>query len=72
MTLAMTADSRDGRPALRNLIKVESIDADGLRSTDRMGMSELYWMVQVAGKGRPPIVVEDRVAQELEGPQVAS
>ena len=53
MTPATTADARGGRPTLGNLLKVEIIDADGLRSIDWMGMSELYWMVQVAGRGRP-------------------
>ena len=72
MTQAMTADARGGRPAFRNLIKVEIIGADGVRSTDWMGMSELHWMVQVAGKERPPVEVEDRAAQALEGSRMVS
>ena len=59
MTQAMTVDARGGRPALGSLIKVEIIDADGLRNIDGMDMLELYWMEQVAGRGRPPIAVKD-------------
>jgi len=51
MAQAMAADAAGGKPALRHSVKVEIMDAHGLRNADFMGTSEPYCMVQVAGKG---------------------